>query len=573
MSGNEVEDLVAALLFSEHPEGAQRITPSQGDGGMDVRIWTPDGWDVYQIKKFYEALDSDQKRQVLHSFARFQAEVASTGMSVKRWTVLMPWDPTREQRAWFHEKTDNEVFPTWWDGLTRLDTLASDHPAVADYFVGNGQEHIRELIDRAMRIGDSLPSIVPGRSLPSAAFAKVAEIEALLQAADPFYRYTLTMELVPDFSQGSAVLAQAPGIAYAKYHVIDSDRCVVIRAFYRTEGLAQLRPIRAHFKLTPESGTPEADTVREFWNYGTSMEGVPGSVIVVDDPTGLAEEGPGLLSYFTPADPSLPDLEVRLLDPEGRVLHRIPLVGPARSAGQVEGGHSLTAQDCAGVFTMVIKGDFTTGRYRYGFKFALNELSGKTPYPLLSSLRFIRDLRPGNSTVLGIQGAGELGHRVAMPEGDNAITQRAADLLEFARALLSLQQYTSTRVVFPSFADLTKEQLQRIATVADLLLGRVYESDSYRISITASGAREILSASTPSSAVLQRRPLTVDLGSYTIEFDIDEQWIFQLPTCLVADEELRALPDEEIVHLVPSAGAKMVYRLPVEHVPRLVEIE
>jgi hypothetical protein len=571
LSGNDMEDFVALLLFSEYPEGAQHITPSQGDGGMDVRIWTPDGWDVYQIKKFYAALDASQQRQVRHSFKAFQAEVAATNMAVKCWTVLMPWDPTREQRSWFEEETANEVFPTAWEGRTRLELLASCHPAAVDYFIGNGMERTRDLIERAMHIGFSPLEVVPGSSLAAAALTKVAEIEALLQETDPFYRYTITIELAPDFGDGYTMPVQPPGFAYAKYLGIDATRCVVIRAFYRTEGMAQLRPIRTHFHLTPKEGSPEAEAVREFWEYGTRLENVPGTVTVLDDPTGLADEGPALLSFIASADNTLPDLEVRLLDADGRVLHHLPLINPARSAGQVEGGYSLTAQDAAGAFTMVIKANLTSGRY--GFHFTLNDLTGKTPFGLLRSLRFVRDLVLGNATVLAIQGAGELGNRVAVSDEPSAITQRAADLLEFAKALIIFQQYTPMRVTYPAFADLTVEQMHGIATVADLLLGQVYESDWYSVEIKAARARTIVAQSTPSSAIIQTRPLSVDLGSYIIEFDIEEQRIFQRPTSPLPVDELQAVPDDESVALVPAEGAKMVHRLPVEHVPRMVEIE
>ncbi|MGW0486518.1 hypothetical protein, partial [Nonomuraea sp. NPDC003214] len=222
LSGQDVEDLAALLLFSEFPDGAQHITPSRGDGGMDVRIWTPDGWDVYQIKKFFKALEAGQKTQVLDSFSAFQAEVAGTAMQVKRWTVLMPWDPSREQRAWFERETANDAFPTAWEGLRRLELLASRHPAAIDYFIGNGRERLADLILEAMRIVSSPPEIAPGGALAAAALAelvaKVMGIESLLAKTDPFYRYTITIEPVPDFDDVPAALFQPPGLAYAKYH-------------------------------------------------------------------------------------------------------------------------------------------------------------------------------------------------------------------------------------------------------------------------------------------------------------------------------------------------------------------
>lgn len=294
--------------------------------------------------------------------------------------------------------------------------------------------------------------------------------------------------------------------------------------------MAHLRPIRTHFHLTPEPGSPEAAAVRKFWEYGTRLQHIPGVVTVLNDPTGLADNGPGLIYFVPSVDTLLPDLKVRLLDHNGEVLHRVPLVDPARSAGQVEGGYSLTAQDPAGAFTMVVTANAISGRY--GFHFVLNDLTGKTPGQVCSSLRFLRDLLPGNATVLAVQGAGELGHRVAVPDGVSSMPRRAADLMEFTKALLIFQQYTLMRVTFPPLDGLTEEQMHRMASVADLLLGQVYSSDWYSISIEASAARVIMAQATLGSAIIRTRPLAVDLGSYAIEFDIEEQYIFQRPICL-----------------------------------------
>ncbi|GGT47277.1 hypothetical protein ACFFV7_36955 [Nonomuraea spiralis] len=145
--------------------------------------------------------------------------------------------------------------------------------------------------------------------------------------------------------------------------------------------------------------------------------------------------------------------------------------------------------------------------------------------------------------------------------------------MEFVKALLIFQQYTLARVTIPPLADISERQMHRIGTVADLLLGKVYSSDWRSISIKVSGARIIAAQSTPSSAIVQMQPLVVDLGSKSIEFDIEEQYIFQRPTCLVPIEELEAMPDDEIVELVPGEDSKLIHRLPVEHVPRMVEVD
>jgi hypothetical protein len=580
LSGDDAEGLIALLLFSEYPVGAQRITPSQGDGGMDVRIWTPDGWDVYQIKKFYQALDASQKAKVEGSFRAFVDEVAREDMAVKGWTVVMPWDPTREARKAFNKLTEDAPFPTNWEGLTFLERLASNHPAAVDYFIGNGQDRVFGLIEMAMRIGTPLASGQPEASLTPAAltkaeesFAKVREIENLLGEVDPYYKYTFTLEQAPDPANGLTDFSQPANVVYAKYRFFDDKRCLVIRAFPRTEGMSQLRPIRLHYHLEPREGTPEVKAVEEFFQHGTEITDIPGAVSVLDDPTGLVEsdQSAQLISFVTQANPELPELEARLFNSQGTLLHRVPLVKAAPSVGQVEGGFSIKAEDAGGVFTLVAKGNRATGRY--GFNISLQDLSGKTPVRALPALRLLSELAPGNCLSLAIQGAGEAGPRVTI-EDEALITQRASDLIEFAKALLIFQLYTSSRVVFPDFGQLTSDLLAEVGRVVDLLLGKVLKFKWANVSITAAAARELRAVTPPpNSALIQVNPLVIDLGNYELALDVEEQLIWPTPICAISGEELQALPDDASVELVPQGDSTLYRRLPVEHVPRVIEID
>jgi hypothetical protein len=63
LGGDEVETLLANLIYN-HDGRAIRISPSQGDNGIDIIIpaaSNPEKWDVYQVKKFAQNLTSGQK--------------------------------------------------------------------------------------------------------------------------------------------------------------------------------------------------------------------------------------------------------------------------------------------------------------------------------------------------------------------------------------------------------------------------------------------------------------------------------------------------------------------------------
>ena len=73
MSGEAVELSVAAALTKTRGGGGQ-ITPSAGDGGIDVLLPRDDGmWEVVQVKRYARPLDSKQKKsqfrdRCLHRF-------------------------------------------------------------------------------------------------------------------------------------------------------------------------------------------------------------------------------------------------------------------------------------------------------------------------------------------------------------------------------------------------------------------------------------------------------------------------------------------------------------------------
>jgi hypothetical protein len=52
LSGEQIEEFVAALLLLRHQGQGNRITPSQGDRGVDVRLSEADGFNFYQVKRY-----------------------------------------------------------------------------------------------------------------------------------------------------------------------------------------------------------------------------------------------------------------------------------------------------------------------------------------------------------------------------------------------------------------------------------------------------------------------------------------------------------------------------------------
>jgi hypothetical protein len=71
--GEKVEEFVAALVLLEHPDG-NLVTPSRGDRGVDIRVPTPDGFDIYQMKRYTGPPTSRQADQIEKSWSTFVRE-------------------------------------------------------------------------------------------------------------------------------------------------------------------------------------------------------------------------------------------------------------------------------------------------------------------------------------------------------------------------------------------------------------------------------------------------------------------------------------------------------------------
>jgi hypothetical protein len=105
LAGDEVETLLANLFYNRNGRFL-RIRPPQGDFGIDLLLpveHDPHRWDVYQIKKFAQNLDANQKSQIEASFRQvlvaFRASPAETQQLVRRDAA----GPTPPNLTWFEK--------------------------------------------------------------------------------------------------------------------------------------------------------------------------------------------------------------------------------------------------------------------------------------------------------------------------------------------------------------------------------------------------------------------------------------------------------------------------------------
>lgn len=155
---DDVEAVVAMLINREHPNSV-RITPSRGDGGVDIldRGAAKDGGDVvYQVKRYTAPLDDKQKGEVKASLARLldpkTGDPRWRSLNVTEWRLVTPWDPTPEAFTRLHGAALPYAVTAHWDGLTTVEQLAAKYADVIDYYLFGGRTRVQDAYTQAMAL-------------------------------------------------------------------------------------------------------------------------------------------------------------------------------------------------------------------------------------------------------------------------------------------------------------------------------------------------------------------------------------------------------------------------------------
>ncbi|MGI5292803.1 hypothetical protein ACQEVF_57160 [Nonomuraea polychroma] len=168
--GEKVEEFVAALLLLKHPHG-NRPTPSQGGRGVDIRVENPDGYDIYQVKRYSRALAASQANKVEASWNTFVTETLPV-LPVRSWTLVTPWEPSNPRLDWLAKLTAGHGIRTHRMGGGKLDGLAADNPALVEYYFGDGGERLAWLMADALQGGRDVSPGIPAEDLLQAVIAR-----------------------------------------------------------------------------------------------------------------------------------------------------------------------------------------------------------------------------------------------------------------------------------------------------------------------------------------------------------------------------------------------------------------
>ncbi|WP_125461338.1 hypothetical protein [Rhodococcus erythropolis] len=471
LPGEAVEDAVAMLLCGENFDATQ-VRPGKGDGGIDVFVPDAADWsrrDVYQVKRYAENLTNSQKRKIAGSLREAIKTAEKEKWTISSWWLVLPLNPTPGNLAWFTELMKDLPFEAHWVGLNRVEFLAAKYPQVIDYYLRDGRERLQEQTDR-------LASIVAGRNErksgePLQPFDTIGDLRDIYKAMneyDPHYRYEISMT---SESPTQEDMPKSPGLVGVASYGSSDDGWVNVSIFARSLAATIKRPITGEFQLHVPDDAPYRQEFQKFIDYGTPVSLPPGSAKVkLDLPGGLGGDQFDAAVSLGPLDEVTANFDDRemifaMLSPERESLAEIELRLDEVTVGQA-GGRRTVWKDKPGFIAIeILAKDYPN--LTANVSITVN-VAGRKPGEIVNSLEFLANMHGDN--MIGL--AQTFGPRKFTVGTINEERERDLDFISWAkiaRALISIQEHTVTRLLFPQAY--TGAQVREIIEAARILSG------------------------------------------------------------------------------------------------------
>jgi hypothetical protein len=522
LDGADVEAVVAMFVNREHVNSV-RITPSRGDGGVDIldRQAGPHGGDaVYQVKRYTGALTARQKAEVEKSLQALASDPRWSGLNVTAWHLVTPWDPTPEAETWLQGLTSGYSFTPVWHGLGHVEQLAARYQDIVDYYLHGGRSRIDEAykavaalfgVDRADENLD-----VPGIA------ERIRKALPTLDA-DPHYRYEL------HFGEGPLPgMSSRPGLVMT-WIAGDANggRWTAVDIIARCAASVQERPITVTGQFVTERGSEFEATFRDFISYGTPFTSPEGTYqeVEVTAPGGLGGHlDRATVVLFPAADEAddNPHLHLEVLAPDGTVLAAADVDRTGRSRG--EDGLRVVLQEAHRVFT--IEDRYNLSGMTITRTMRLGDLTGQPVSAVRPALEFIRHCRPPNT--------GRTSVRYTPPElgttdptlGFNwseEATRTLTSLFDAVGSLAVIQRHTSAVIRVPDLAALPPGQAKDWFIAAKILRGEevtmAYPEGHCIIVVLDTGIAP------PGGEFGITTPMGVAVGEQRVDLGMTEVWL------------------------------------------------
>lgn len=486
---------------------------------------------------------SAQQAAVIQSWNRFESEFRPHH-AVLSWTLVCPWDPTPERRAWLNELTSGLGR---WLGRAQLDVLASERPNVIDFYLGDGNRRTQELMALALRAGPVDGADTMTRpALLDALLARTTNVAAMLDEVDPFYRYEVEVRTGQiDGSQW----ADHRGAKHVRYITADDDHYLILRIYPLSAESHWLRPISFTVQFQAFPGTPEHDALDQYRQFGAPFDGVLGTVTQAEGPPGaIMTPGEGVFSILAiPLDETagVPEVEFRVLDGQATIA-RIDLVTVELTAGADGPGQRIAGRDRTGI--LEVEAWMGVPDRLEELRVQVHEVSG-APREILAVANVLVAM-PHRQGEIGIRDGLTLTHRWDFGDTPDQLAV-GQSLQRICRDLLAVQAHSVQRVRMP--ATLSDAWIQQLRAVARVIAGEIVALrwDGFDIRVPSAEIPEWVANGEFTFARDERLQLTID-NDDPIETDVkirseaDARIILHEPTNI-------ASADTMTIRLLPGA--------------------
>lgn len=494
LDGADVEAVVAMFVNREHVNSV-RITPSRGDGGVDIldRQAGPDGGDaVYQVKRYTEALTARQKAEVAKSLQTLASDPRWSGLNVTAWYLVTPWDPTPEAETWLHGLASECKFTPVWHGLGHVEQLAAGYPDIVDYYLHGGRSRIEEA-HKAVAALFGVDQNAENLDVPGVA----ARIEKALPTldADPHYRYELR------FGEGPLPgMSSRPGLVMT----------------WIADAANGGRWTASDFEKT----------FRDFISYGTPFTSPEDAYQVeITAPGGLSGRIDRATVVLFPAADEVgdnPQLHLEILAPDGTVLAAADVDRTDRSRG--EDGIWVALEEVHHVFT--IEGRYNLSSMGTTRTMRLGDLTGQPVNAVRPALEFIRHCQPPNTGRTSVRytppelGTTDLTLGFNWPE---EATRTLTSLFDAIDSLAVIQRHTSAVIRVPDLAAIPPGQAKDWSIAAKILRGEevpmAYPEGHCIIVVLDTGI------AAPEGEFGITTPMVIPVGEQRVDLGMTEVWL------------------------------------------------
>ena len=470
--GEALESLIATLLIARHPN-ARQVNPSQGDGGIDILLETPDRLVIWQVKCFAAPLSPSQWGQVKRSWKRFCTKYVEKGLAVAEYNLVTPWTPTEERYIEFGLLTAGAAFPTHWRGEAWLNLAADESPATMQRFQ-YGPNALEQYVNAKAQLAGNPVELSDSISTLEAIERREAALDDLRDLVSDHYSIRRSVIAAP--TPGELPPIPEGPAAMHQFREGKNGDWIVDTVVPKSASAHELDPINISARFSLQEGSEDQKQLEAWLDWGTPFTNFAVQTRQTGGPFGSPEFANTLLSIVHPDErpDAVPPLTLVITDQHSRTKVRTPLTVESRTEGARTGWRHIVAVSKERTFKLDLR--FKPGEV--SMNITTLPLTGLDPIAVRDELWPLTQLDDGDLAAVLIPD----GQPLIKPFPNFVLPEFMIEYgLPIANSLSILQGYTLETLRFPDIEDATLAEINALHRVASIYAGEPLNATWSRI--------------------------------------------------------------------------------------------